>query len=277
MTGVDFRRDFAEDRERVAITARRVNRSADARTGHSVTLELNGRPVETTQVNLAANAAATVDFSPAPLPTGTTKGVIKLADDALPRDNSFFFAISRGQALSVLVIDHREGGASRSLYVERALAIGDQPNFRVTTKRLGNVTSSDFVGRSLVLLNDSDLPGGELGRRLVEYVQNGGGLLVALGDRSAPRERPSYAAELLPSTADAPIDRAEDRGGTLGYIDRSHPIFELFLAPRSGDFSTPRFFRYRSITPAPGDEQVARFDDGHIALLERKVLSTLAK
>ena len=271
VTGVDFRRDYAEDRERVAITARLVNRSAEARTGHSVSLELNGRVVETKQVNIAANAAATVDFAAAPLPPGTTRGVVRLAEDALPRDNAFFFAISRGQALSVLVIDGREGAAPRSLYVERALGIGDQPNFRVTTKRLGSVTSSDLVGRSLILLNDSDLPGGELGRRLVEYVQNGGGLLVALGDRAAPRDRPAYASELLPATADAPIDRSGDRGGTLGYIDRSHPIFELFSAPRSGDFTTPRFFRYRSITPAPGDEQLARFDDGHVALLERKV------
>jgi len=271
VTGVDFRRDYAEDRERVAITARLVNRSAEPRTGHSVTLELNGRAIETKQVNVAANAAATVDFAAVPLPAGTTRGVVSLGDDALPRDNTFYFAISRGQALSVLVIDGREGGAPRSLYVERALGIGDQPNFRVTTKRLASVTASDFAGRSLVLLNDSDLPGGDLGRRLVEYVENGGGLLVALGDRAAPRDRPAYASELLPATADAPIDRTADRGGTLGYIDRSHPIFEVFSAPRSGDFSTPRFFRYRSITPAPGDEQLARFDDGHIALLERKV------
>lgn len=271
VTGVDFRRDYAADRERVAITARLVNRSAEPKTGHAVTLELNGRPVETKQVNLAANAAASVEFAAAPLPAGTTRGVVRLADDALPRDNAFFFAISRGQALSVLVIDGREGAAARSLYVERALGIGDQPNFRVTTKRLGSVTSSDLVGRSLILFNDSDLPGGELGRRLVEYVQNGGGLLVALGDRAAPRDRPAYASELLPATADNAIDRSADRGGTLGYIDRSHPIFELFSAPRSGDFTTPRFFRYRSITPAPGDEQLARFDDGHIALLERKV------
>jgi hypothetical protein len=271
VTAVDFRRDYAEDRERVAITARLVNRSAEARPRQSVSLELNGRAVETKQVDLAPNAAATVDFAPAPLPSGTTRGVVRSADDALVRDNAFFFAISRGQALSVLVIDHREGGAPRSLYVERALGIGSQPNFRVTTKRLGSVTASDLVDRSLVLINDSDLPGGELGRRLVEYVNNGGGLLVALGDRSAPRERPAYAAELLPATADAPIDRTTDRGGTLGYIDRSHPIFEVFSAPRSGDFSTPRFFRYRSVTPGPGDEQLARFDDGHIALLERKV------
>jgi hypothetical protein len=271
VTGVDFRRDYAEDRERVLITARLANRSAEPRNGHSVSLELNGRQVETKQVNLAPNAAASVEFAAAPLPSGTTKGIVKAANDALPRDNSYYFAISRGQALSVLVIDHREGGASRSLYVERAMAIGDQPNFRVTTKRLGNVTASDLAGRSLILLNDSDLPQGELGRRLVEYVQNGGGLLIALGDRSAPRERPSYAAELMPPAGDAPIDRSDVRGGTLGYIDRSHPIFEPFSAPRSGDFSTPRFFRYRSMTPAPGDEQLARFDDGHIALLERKV------
>jgi hypothetical protein len=271
VTGVDFRRDYAEDRERVVITARLVNRSSDPNPSHVVSLELNGRDVETKHAKLAANGAATVEFAAAPLPSGETRGVVRSADDALARDNSFFFAISRGQALSVLVVDGREGGAPRSLYVERALGIGDQPNFRVTTKRLGNLTASDFNGRSLILLNDSDLPGGELGRRLVDYVQNGGGLLVALGDRSAPRDRPSYAAELLPNTADTPIDRTEDRGGTLGYIDRSHPIFELFSAPRSGDFSTPRFFRYRSITPAPGDEQLARFDDGHIALLERKV------
>jgi hypothetical protein len=271
VTGVDFRRDYAEDRERVAITARLVNRSADAKTNYPVTLELNGRAAETKPVNIAANAAATVEFAAAPLPAGTTRGVVKLPDDALARDNTFYFAISRGQALSVLIVDGREGGAPRSLYVERALGIGTQPSFRVTTKRLNTVTASDFAGRSLILFNDSDLPAGELGRRLVEYVQNGGGLLVALGDRAAPRDRPAYASELLPATADAPIDRTSDRGGTLGYIDRTHPIFDLFSAPRSGDFTTPRFFRYRGITPAPGDEQVARFDDGHIALLERKV------
>lgn len=270
ITGVDFRRDYAEDRERVAVTARLVNRSAEPRSGYRVTLELNGRDVESRTVALAPNAAATVDFAAAPLPSGTTRGVVRGAPDALPRDDAFYFAISRGQALTVLVIDHREGAASRTLYLERALGIGDQPTFRVETRRLGNLSAADLVGRSLVILNDSELPGGELGRRLAEYVRNGGGLLVALGDRSVPRSWPAYAAELLPATADAPIDRTADRGGTLGFIDRSHPVFELFSAPRSGDFSTPRFFRYRSITPGPEDEQLARFDDGHVALLERK-------
>ncbi len=272
VTGVDFRRDYAEDRERVAITARLVNRSAEAKTGHSVTLELNGRVLETKQVNLAANAAATVEFTAAPLPAGTTRGVVRSARRCVAaRQLVLLRDLPRTGAVGSR--DRSTAKAARRAVCTSSVrsASGSQPNFRVTTKRLGSVTAADFVGRSLILFNDSDLPGGELGRRLVEYVQNGGGLLVAMGDRAAPRDRPAYAEQLLPATADAPIDRSGDRGGTLGYIDRSHPIFELFSAPRSGDFSTPRFFRYRSVTPAPGDEQLARFDDGHIALLERKV------
>src|SRR5206468_271049 len=83
------------------------------KTGYSATLELNGRAVETKQVNLAANGAASVEFTAAPLPAGTTRGVVRLPNDALARDNTFYFAISRGQSLSVLVVDGREGAAPR--------------------------------------------------------------------------------------------------------------------------------------------------------------------
>jgi hypothetical protein len=112
VTGVDFRRDHAEDRERVAITARLVNRSAECTNGSLVAgaqrscgRDEAGEP--------APNAAATVEFAAAPLPAGTTRGVVKLADDQLPRDNSFYFAISRWPGASVLVIDGREGGAAK--------------------------------------------------------------------------------------------------------------------------------------------------------------------
>jgi hypothetical protein len=46
-------------------------------------------------------------------------------------------------------------------------------------------------------------------------------------------------------------------------------VFELFNAPRSGDFSTARFYRYRALTPVTGASVIARFDDGSPALVER--------
>ena len=48
-------------------------------------------------------------------------------------------------------------------------------------------------------------------------------------------------------------------------------MFELFNAPRSGDFSTAKFYRYRTLTPVTGASVSARFDDGSPALVERAV------
>ena len=48
-------------------------------------------------------------------------------------------------------------------------------------------------------------------------------------------------------------------------------MFEVFRAPRSGDFSTARFYAYRSVTAAPNTQILARFDAGTPALVERKV------
>src|SRR5439155_376083 len=61
--------------------------------------------------------------------------------------------------------------------------------------------------------------------------------------------------------------------GSLGFINYSHPIFELFKAPRSGDFSGARIFRYRALdTTAPGSDArvLARFDDGGVAAAEKR-------
>jgi len=55
----------------------------------------------------------------------------------------------------------------------------------------------------------------------------------------------------------------------MGGIEYSHPVFELFRAPRSGDYSAARFYNYRAVTQ-PAGQVLARFDDGSPALLERK-------
>ena len=52
--------------------------------------------------------------------------------------------------------------------------------------------------------------------------------------------------------------------------DYTHPVFEVFAAPRSGDVTTARFFRYRPIEPHAEAVTLARFDDGRPALVERR-------
>ena len=92
----------------------------------------------------------------------------------------------------------------------------------------------------------------------------GGGLLVAAG---RARAWPSDV-DVLPASLGAPgrsHARATRRASAA--LEYGHPVFELFRAPRSGDFSSARFYGYRQRHGRRQDAQVlARFDDGAPAL-----------
>ncbi len=96
-------------------------------------------------------------------------------------------------------------------------------------------------------------------------------MLVVLGARSRTGSWPEEADDLLPGAIGVPVDRLADRGGTLSVTDYDHPVFDVFSAPRSGDFSEARYFRYRSISDDGRAAVLARFDDGNIALAELQV------
>ncbi len=88
------------------------------------------------------------------------------------------------------------------------------------------------------MLNDVAVPAG-LGRRLARFVEDGGGLLVALGPRATwPQE-----VDVLPAALLQPVDRTRGDAGRVGALEFGHPVFEPFRAPRSGDFSADAVLR----------------------------------
>jgi hypothetical protein len=267
VAGATFRREPQGGRERVTATARLVNRGSEPVRGLPVTLDLDGREAQTSNVDIAANDAATVTFQPFTLAAAEMRGTVRIGGDALTADDRFHFVLAPGQAVNVLIVDG--GMAQSTLYLERALAIGDQPPFRTDTRRSNQLRASDLAGRSTVVLNDVAYPSGDVGRRLEAWVRNGGGLLVVLGPRSASAGW-GEGTSFMPGTPGRVTDR--DAGGALGNIEYSHPVFDVFRAPRSGDLSAARFFRYRSLALTDSTNRVvARFDDGAPALVEASV------
>jgi hypothetical protein len=76
---------------------------------------------------------------------------------------------------------------------------------------------------------------------------------------------------MMPASIVRTIDRSRDAGASIGAVDYTNPIFDVFSAPRSGDFSSARVFKYRELR-APGDSGIlARFDDGNPAMVMRRV------
>ena len=197
----------------------------------------------------------------------------------MPADNTFNFVLAPSEPVSLVIVDNGDRPSS-SLFLSKALAIGTTPVFQVDVTSAARLTPASLDKRAVVIFNDTMFPPAGGGGVLKRFLERGGGLLVVSGDRAT---WPQGEAELLPgrfgATVDtflrileilpgrfgASVDRTTGRSGSLGFLDYSHPVFEVFKAPRSGDFSAAHVFRYRTLQTTPADRILARFDDGAVA------------
>ena len=272
VTGVDVTRDTRDGVDRAIVAARLARRGVRPVPDARVTLELNGREVEARRAALPASGAASMTFTSVAVPDATTRGTVRVTstDDRLAVDDVFHFVIARAQVVSVLIVESPNAPSSRTMFLPRALGIGDRPTFRVARRRSDRVTAADVDDARVVILHDVGMPAGVVGDRIRTLVRGGGGLFVALGENSGTRSW-SGTSELMPGAVAEIIDRSGERGGSMGSLDRNHPALESFRGTRSGDFTSARYLRYRSLSPTATDAVLARFDDGNVALAERRV------
>jgi len=265
VTTASLARSTFSDQERVTLTASVANRTVAPVTGDSLTLEIGGRAIQTLPLNIPPEGSASVAFAPFTVPSRNMRVTVRAGADALATDNVFNLVVSPLTPVRIVVVDTGTK-AGAGLYLTRALAIGDAPKFEITNRTPSAVSDEDLRRASVVLLNDVDVNAG-LGRRLARFVQDGGGLFVAAG----PRATWPLEADILPASLSQPIDKSRGESARVGALEYGHPVFEVFRAPRSGDFSSARFYAYRSVTAAPNTQVLARFDAGTPALVERKV------
>ena len=265
VTSVSLVRSTFSNQERAAVTAAVVNRSSRAVSGSTIALEIGGRAIQTERLDVEANGSASVTFAPFTVASNNMRATVRVGADGLPADNAFNFVVSPIQPLRVIVVD-RAGAGSGSLYLSRALSIGDAPRFETMLRQPDTVSDDDLRRASVVIVNDVGVSTG-LARRLARFVEGGGGLLVAAG----PLATWPSDVDVLPVSMQGPIDRTRGDAARIGALEYGHAIFEPFRAPRSGDFSTARIYTYRAVTPVAGAQILARFDGGAPAFVERTV------
>ena len=263
---VSIQREQVSGQDRVVVTANLLNRSGEPIT-LPVSLEFDGRVVQSTTVTLQPHAAASAPFPPVFVTAANTRGAVKIPGDALNEDNAFYFVLSPPQPVPVTLVNGARASRDQALYLTRALAIGDSPKFEVATRSVDDLTADVLARTRLVILNDAS-PSDAVVARLKTFVEGGGGVLAVLGSQAT---WPAVAGELLPATPARSVDRSRGTAAALGGLEYGHAIFEPFRAPRSGDFSAARFYGYRSVTPVKDAQVLARFDDGAPALVARSV------
>ncbi len=264
---VSFARASFSGQERITVTAGLSNKGDAALKDVPVTLTIDGHDIQTEPATIGPHASGSVQFTQFTLVGPNVRGSVHAGSDALPADNTFNFVLTPSAPVSVAIVDNGDRGDA-SLFLSKALSIGTTPTFQVDSTTAMRLTPAALDKRAVVILNDTPFPPAAGGGVLKRFVERGGGLLIVVGDHTT---WPQSEADLLPGRLGATVDRMSGRSGSLGYLDYSHPVFEVFKAPRSGDFSAGHVFRYRALQTDPTDRVLARYDDGAVAAAERKI------
>lgn len=119
----------------------------------------------------------------------------------------------------------------------------------------------------VVLANVADVEPPDA-KRLADFVERGGGLLVFTGDRVATSSRELEAAGLGVGTILGPAT-ASDVPWRLERWQSGHPVFKPFDDPESGDLRRPVFTSITRIKVDPRARVLAWFRGDEPALLER--------
>ena len=268
---VSLDRDSTGERDRITVAARLVNTSSTPR-AVTATLAVGGRDGQTQRVTIPASGTQQVAFPAVVGAETATKAVVRVNADSLTTDDHYDFTIAPDASVSVLVVEPRAATRreNQSLFMSRAL-VDRRP--AVVPRGRDDDRRADAARRRRACAHRARRSGAAGGRRwgtTARGARRGG---RHPGDSWYRRRRHMAGglASILPAKVGQVVDRTADAGGTLSSVDYAHPVFELFNAPRSGDFSTARFYRYRAMTAQTGASVSARFDDGSPALIERPV------
>jgi hypothetical protein len=262
---VSLQQSEFQNQQRVTVTSGAVNHSGAAAAAE-VTLEIGGRAIQSRRANVAAHGSASITFDPVTIADRNVRASVRLTDDALASDNVFHFVVSPQDPLVVVIGERAGADRNASLYLARALAVSETPRIDARVRQADSLSPDDLGRAAVVVLNDAPIAQ-TTADRLKTFVERGGGLFVAMGERASW----PASADILPGVPGPRVDRTRGPAARLGALEYGHPLLEVFRGPRTGDFASARFYSYRNVTAAPNVQTLARFDDGQPALLERRV------
>ena len=232
-----------------------------------VSLSINGQMVDRVTVDLAERSEEVVSFTANFDSEGTYVGEVRVSGDEFGDDNSYFFTVDVLPKIKVLVVN---GEASDDWFDDEGhwfgLAVGGAATspFELIAIESNEVDAAALNESDVaVLLNVGDLSTSQAAA-VSDYVESGGSLLIAPGDRVEPELFNRQFAELSPATLQSQDTLGREDYLVIADYDRRHPI----MRPLEGDWLA-RFQGHWSLLPAEDADVLAQFDNTEPALVER--------
>jgi hypothetical protein len=226
-------------------------------------LVLDGKVLESKQVDVPANGRAQVEFLSLESPYGFHRGEVRVdSSDRLPNDDRFPFAVERADPNRILFV-HQPGQGRDLLYFKTALESAAQAGFVVEPVMVEQAAGQSLSKYPFVVLSDLGPLPSMLEDNLRVYVNNGGSLLIALGPASAASRTVPVFNEPILGTRYA--SREGDRFQTVASTDPEYPSVRGTNRLEGVQF-------YQTINVQPGNSRVAaKLTDDTPLLLEKHI------
>jgi hypothetical protein len=232
-----------------------------------VSLVLNGDVIDRRSIDLANKSEEVISFTANFADTGSYVGEIRVSGDSFSPDNSYYFTVDVLPKINVLVVN---GEASENWFDDEghwfSLAVSGtaQSPFELTTVEPEEMTASLLRQNDVaVLLNVGSLSSAQAAS-LTSFVEEGGSVLFAPGDRVEATTFNSLFADVTPALIQ-PSTNIDDYL-VIADFDRRHPI----LRPLNTDWSA-RFQQYWALQAVADAQIIMQFDSTEAAFVERKV------
>lgn len=283
--GAEVERDGQGGPGGIAVAAEIANFGPTAVAGVEVTLSVGDRVVARGAVDVGPGETRVKRFA-ATLPTGVrlADASVQLPRDALPADDRRWIRTSLPARVRTLLVDGDPRTTRHDdelFYLRAALRPGDSDDsgVAVTTVTADDLGTVDLADVDVVVLANVPALAVERAEALRAWVERGGGLFIAVGDRVSPAAYAATMAPLLPQPLADPIDvtwgvPAAEHAARALHLSKwatDHAIFAPFGVSGAGIVDAS-FRKVMLLGPAADDRgrtQLALWSNGGSALVER--------
>ena len=228
----------------------------------TVSLVINSTVALMKKVEVPADGRATVAFESLDVPYGASRCEVRIdAADGFPADDASNFAVKRADPERVLFV-HQAGDSRSALYFGSALAAAAQASFVLQPIVADQAADADPTKYAFVVLSDVVSIPSILENSLLQYVKNGGSVLIAAGTSEAHRQRIPVFGE---SASDARFYSRAGGFSNVGQVDGSHPAMK-----ESAGWKDAKFY-YATVVDAGRSRVAARLADGTPLLMDKQI------
>jgi hypothetical protein len=226
-----------------------------------VQLSLNGAAVSTREIS--GSGTNTLGFTGLALEPGDNQLLVETsADDDLDIDNRRYHVIRNTPPAPIPLLTLNRNGLPAT-YLSAALHSDPDNAFRLETAVIGEFDTRTLSRYSWLIVDDIGAVGQELEASLLEFVQDGGGLLAFAGQRSTTATRIPVSGHAVRPASSGPVG---DQFLSVGRVDSGHPL----LSATDGWYAV-NLSQTMPVETLPDDQVLVRLENDEPFVIERRI------